>query len=349
MVRIGSARVASWVESHVAVAMGDADDDRPVAFLSILTMPNFTNQELTDIVLCYGASGNNALQAQRRYQQMFPNRQVPDVRRFVSTVQRLRYYGSFAPRVHDRGRTRSRRVMDAEEQILEAVEDDPSLSTKRLAHQVRFSQFTVWRTLREQGLYPYHVQKVQALQPGDEFQRMQFCEWLLEKCNNQPNFLRYVLFTDEAGFTKTGVFNMHNTHVWCDENPHAYRNFRDQRNFSVNVWCGIVGDVLLGPHILPDRLTGNGYLNFLQHVLPNLLEEVPLGILRQMWYFHDGAPPHFARQVRDFLNVEYPNRWIGRNGPIHWPARSPDLTPCDFYYYSRRSNCLWSSSGFPRT
>ncbi|KAJ8943798.1 hypothetical protein NQ318_012443 [Aromia moschata] len=189
-------------------------------------MPNFTNQELTDIVLCYGASGNNALQAQRRYQQMFPNRQVPDVRTFVSTVQRLRDYGSFAPGVHDRGRTRSRRVMDAEEQILEAVEDDPSLSTRRLANQVRVSQFTVWRTLSEQGLYPYHVQK-----------------WLLEKCNNQPNFLRYVLFTDEAGFTKTGVFNMHNTHVWCDENPHAYRNFRDQRNFSVNVWCGIVARI----------------------------------------------------------------------------------------------------------
>ncbi len=23
------------------------------------------------------------------------------------------------------------------------------------------------------------------------------------------------------------------------------------------------------------------------------------------------------------------NRWIGRCGPISWPARSPDLTPCD--------------------
>ncbi|KAJ8950562.1 hypothetical protein NQ318_015695 [Aromia moschata] len=132
------------------------------------------------------------------------------------------------------------------------------------------------------------------------------------------------------------------THVWCDENPHAYRNFRDQRNFSVNVWCGIVGDVLIGPHILPDRLTGNGYLNFLQHVLPNLLEEVPLGILRQMWYLHDGAPQHFARQVRDFLNVEYPNRWIGRNGPIHWPARSPDLTPCDFYLWGHMKQLVYS-------
>ncbi|KAJ8950802.1 hypothetical protein NQ318_012664 [Aromia moschata] len=61
-----------------------------------------------------------------------------------------------------------------------------------------------------------------------------------------------------------------------------------------------------------------------------------------MWYLHDGAPPHFARQVRDFLNVEYPNRWIGRNGPIHWPARSPDLTPCDFYLWGHMKQLVYS-------
>ena len=24
-------------------------------------------------------------------------------------------------------------------------------------------------------------------------------------------------------------------------------------------------------------------------------------------------------------------RWIGKSGPIEWPARSPDLTPLDFF------------------
>jgi hypothetical protein len=32
------------------------------------------------------------------------------------------------------------------------------------------------------------------------------------------------------------------------------------------------------------------------------------------WFQQDGAPPHFAANVRDFLNQEYPNRWIGRGG-----------------------------------
>jgi hypothetical protein len=29
------------------------------------------------------------------------------------------------------------------------------------------------------------------------------------------------------------------------------------------------------------------------------------------------------------VNLE--NRWIGRDGPVLWPARSPDLNPCDFF------------------
>ena len=44
----------------------------------------------------------------------------------------------------------------------------------------------------------------------------------------------------------------------------------------------------------------------------------------------DGAPPHWGLRVRGRLDAQFPNKWIGRGGPIAWPARSPDITPCDF-------------------
>ena len=44
----------------------------------------------------------------------------------------------------------------------------------------------------------------------------------------------------------------------------------------------------------------------------------------------DGAPVHYALPVRKWLDDKLPNRWIGRRGPFEWPARSPDLAPCDF-------------------
>jgi hypothetical protein len=32
-----------------------------------------------------------------------------------------------------------------------------------------------------------------------------------------------------------------------------------------------------------------------------------------------------CRNVQEILDNQYPQRWIGRGGPHHWPARSPDL------------------------
>ena len=51
-----------------------------------------------------------------------------------------------------------------------------------------------------------------------------------------------------------------------------------------------------------------------------------------------GAPTHFHRHVRKFLNQHLPQRWIGRGTDddqmlLAWPPRSPDATPCDFFLW----------------
>uniref|UniRef100_A0A914UQ01 Transposase n=1 Tax=Plectus sambesii TaxID=2011161 RepID=A0A914UQ01_9BILA len=48
----------------------------------------------------------------------------------------------------------------------------------------------------------------------------------------------------------------------------------------------------------------------------------------------DGALPHFAKDVRDWLNEHFVGRWMGRGSPtMPWPSHSPDLTPCDFFLW----------------
>jgi hypothetical protein len=59
----------------------------------------------------------------------------------------------------------------------------------------------------------------------------------------------------------------------------------------------IIGDVLVGPHVLPQWLTGNSYRHFLENDLPTLLEDLPLAIRAHMWFMHDGASPHFSITV----------------------------------------------------
>jgi hypothetical protein len=44
----------------------------------------------------------------------------------------------------------------------------------------------------------------------------------------------------------------------------------------------------------------------------------------------DGASPHDARQVREFLDDVFSDAWIGRRSSNEWPARSCDMTPLDF-------------------
>ncbi|GFV13343.1 uncharacterized protein TNCV_4392871 [Trichonephila clavipes] len=68
-------------------------------------------------------------------------------------------------------------------------------------------------------------------------------------------------------FSREGIFNTHNSHSWAAANPHVTRTRAAQDRFLVNVWAGILGDHLIGPYILPDRLTGPRYLIFLEQVL----------------------------------------------------------------------------------
>ena len=217
------------------------------------------------------------------------------------------------------------RTIDTRENILQMVQRSPRLSTRRMASRIGVSRMQVWRTLHEEDLYPYRDQRVQHLEPGDHAQRMYFCHWI----KAHPKLLSVILFSD-ASFTRGGVNHLRNVHTWSHDNPHETSVTSFQRRFSVNVWCGVLGNKLIGPFVFDNNLTGNTYEAFLRNELPGLLEDIPLMIRSQMYFQHDGAPPHYTRHVREYLNESFPNRWLGRRGPVAWPPRSPDLTPLDY-------------------
>lgn len=234
----------------------------------------YSFEEYTDMILIYGKVNKNSLAAVQEYRDTFPHRRVPDRKTFEAVERRLRETGSFKPKRIDTGRQRSARDHNNEEEIINAVELSPSTSTRRVSRLLNISQSSVWRTLKGQ-LYPFHVTRVQDLLPQDLNKRKIFCRWLRRKCLRHQYFLRRILITDKSCFTRNGIENFRNTHIWCDENPHetAARHF--QHTFSVNVWIGVLGDNLIGPFFLPNRLTGEAYLHFLRTNLPPLLEDIP--------------------------------------------------------------------------
>ncbi|KAJ8949013.1 hypothetical protein NQ318_005187 [Aromia moschata] len=87
--------------------------------------------------------------------------------------------------------------------------------------------------------------------------RMQFCEFILRRNRQDAYFVNKILFTDEATFTRRGIFNRKNCHIWADQNPNSdwVRHF--QHKFKINIWCGMIGDYLVGPFELPAKLNGH--------------------------------------------------------------------------------------------
>ena len=72
-------------------------------------------------------------------------------------------------------------------------------------------------------------------------------------------------------------------------------------------------------------LDQHGYLDILQnHVVPHL----PGG---DTTFMQDGATPHTAMAVREFLRNQFGTKLIGLHLTTEWPPRSPDMNPMDFF------------------
>lgn len=298
----------------------------------------FTTEEYADIVFVYGYSNGNAREAAREYRRRYPNRHQPAHTVFSASFRRLREAGNPAPKKAIRPTEVN--VQD-EENVIDAALDNPSISVRRISSNVHVSPNFAWRVLNREMLHPFHRQNVQALHAGDAPQRLEFCRWLLQQQAQNDRFISLVMWSDEACFTRDGINNNHNEHVWALQNPHAIRSRRFQQRFSVNVWGGIFNNNLLPVHVLNDRLNADLYRHFLEHDLLEFIDDVQLNIIQNMWYQHDGAPPHRGRQVAAWLNEHFPNKWIGQGGPISWPPRSPDLNPLDFYLWGHMKQLVY--------
>jgi hypothetical protein len=289
-----------------------------VTFETMLAL--FSNEEYADMVFVYGFCDGNAATAAAEYQRRYPNR-----RTMQNTYQSLRQTGSLPRPTYERQRFQLR----TQGEILNAVERSPRARVCRISLTTGVPRMQIRRILHHDGLYPYHLQRVQHLLPNYYEQRLQFCNWLQTNWQSLDN----ILFTDIALFTRDGINNTRNSHAWPNENPHAMVECNFQQRFSVDVWRGVIHKYLIGPHFIEGRLTSVQYRNFLQHEFPLLLEDVPLASRVRMWIQHDGAPPHYGREVTTYLNHKFRGRWIGRGGPVTWPPRSPDLYPLDFFVW----------------
>jgi hypothetical protein len=287
----------------------------------------------TDIILFFGQAQRNIHETVRLFNEAHPER--PVVRKYVrESVNKFLNSGS----VNQAPRSGRPSVLTEEVQvdILADFALNPIQSIRTVAETHEISYSTTRKVLKINKFHPYKIQLHQELNEDDPDRRVQFCQRMLELIEDDRDILMRICFSDESTFHLNGALNRHNCRYWSDTNPHEFREGNTQYPQKLNVWAGILGDRVVGPFFLNENLTGERYLEMLQdEILPAIAEIVEDGPNpdANIIFQQDGAPPHFSRVVREFLDDEFPRRWIGRRGFVEWPPRSPDMTPLDFFLW----------------
>ena len=275
---------------------------------------------------CYGSYTT----VQRKYREKFGrNVQLP----CHNTICRIHKKATETGELDDEPRPGRGRSSEDISRVEVNVQEEPQLSVRARAHRLHLSSSNVQRILRSDlKLHPYKPRLLQELSDEDFAHRMTFCEEIVELLDSDADFLNKLVFTDEAHFHLSGEVNRHNLRYWAAENPDFVLT-QPLHSPRVTVWAGVWAGGFLGPIFFNETINGSRYLEMLRdEVLPRLKEIDDFNANRLIWQ-QDGAPPHWYRPARLWLDEHFGQQWMGRNGPMAWPPRSPDLTACDYWLW----------------
>lgn len=226
--------------------------------------------------------------------------------------------------------------------MIAAVENNRNLSLREIEAEISVPFSTARKFLREEKYNSYKYYKHQELKEEDKFQRATFCELIMEKANADRHFIENICFSDECTFTLHNKPNVQNFRYWGKTNAHEYVTTHTQYPQKINVWIGILKNKIIGPYFINGSLNGLGYYDMLVNNIGPAIDD--LADDRQIiWFQQDGCPAHNHVIVRQYLDQVFPNTWIGTNGPVHWPARSPDLAPNDFFLWGHLKSKIYNN------
>ena len=111
------------------------------------------------------------------------------------------------------------------------IDTTPSVYGKEMLVVAFYS--SMW--IITEGMYPYHIKRIQHFAFADMCSRLELCHWI----NSNPHMIRNILFTDEAHFTRNGVSNTRNSYLWDRDNPRGTVESNYQHLFCHKhlVWC----------------------------------------------------------------------------------------------------------------
>ena len=243
------------------------------------------------------------------------------------------------------GRRSSIRTPENVERVRAAVIHSPRRSARRHAVALGISSRSLRRILhRDLHFHPYKMMMAQQLNEADFASRQNLCENMLEQIAPDAAFFS----SDEAHFHLCGTVNKQNFCYWAEDNPQIIHQ-RPLHSPKLTVWCAISQFGVIGPYFFEEEgvtstVNSERYAailqNFLQPRMENIVENEALG---DVWFQQDGATTHTARMSLNVLRRMFPGRLVSLRGDLQWPARSPDLSICDFFLWGHLKERVFRS------
>ncbi|CAF4656865.1 unnamed protein product [Rotaria sp. Silwood2] len=267
------------------------------------------------------------------------NNNPPDRKTIRSLMNKFEQTGSVL-NIDLPGRPVSVTTQATKDEISSILENEPRTSTRQMSTDLNISRTSVRRIYKSMGFKPYIPRLVHELNEDDFDRRIEYCETFLSLLENEPNLIHRVIWSDEAVFKLNGHINRHNSVYWATQNPNVTIEHTMQTEGLI-VWAGIWSEGVIGPYFFDDTVTGQSYIKMLNDYFYPLFHDLPDN--ESFFFMHDGAPAHYASNVRDWLDENFPGRWIGRRGALDWPARSPDLTPADYFLWGYLKDIVYQN------
>lgn len=302
-------------------------------FASVCKMA-WTGEHRAFIVEDFIKNGESVTQTLRNFKTHFKlNRNDPGPNRksVMVWVKNFRATGSALKRKPP-GRSRSVRTPTNVLAVKESILQSPSRSARRHASALRLSDRTVRRILHlDLKFHPYKMMVVQELHEHDYQTRVSCCEDILRNVAASA----VLITSDEAHFHLSGCVNKQNFRYWSESNPKKLHE-RPLHSERVTVWCAVASFGVWGPYFFEEEdkavsVTSDRYVQMLLQFLKPKLKE--LDEEAEIWFQQDGATAHTAKKSMDVLREMFPSHVISLRGDVGWPARSPDLSPCDYFLW----------------
>lgn len=295
-------------------------------------------EEKTKVVKWYWET-RSIIATKRKFRTHFKTKRAPCAKSILRLQEKILAHGSVLNQHKGKsGRKRSKRTEHDILKVKNVISTTPSKSIRKLAQEVGTSHTTVRQILREDlKLTPYKITTHQKLYDGDQEQRLAFSNWLKEKTDSDPAFLKRIIFSDEAHFHLNGTVNSQNSRLWASSRPDTVQE-SPMHSPKVTCWCAVTAGGLIGPFFFENSngatvtINKERYVGVLERLWRTLVAD-PDVFTENIWFQQDGAPPHTSRLALSWLEEHFGGRVISQKTEIPWPAHSPDLTPLDFYLW----------------